>query len=107
MSGVLDLTGLVQIEAIRVRLDVKIKKDSGNVAAVSSDVGGTQVLFERNFIDVRSILLTPKFNVVNGAMTAIYDFVDAANPTEFFVYLYKTSDGSRVSGEVSWQAEGF
>ncbi|RLB61668.1 MAG: hypothetical protein DRH08_13580 [Deltaproteobacteria bacterium] len=107
MSGVLDLTGLVQIENIRLRLDVKIKKDSGNLSASSGDVGGTQVSFAQNFIDVRSILLTPKFNVTNGAMTAIYDFVDIPNPTEFFVYLYRTSDGLRVSGEVSWQAEGF
>ena len=39
------------------------------------------------------------------ARIAIYDFVDAPNPTSFKVLLFDTS-GNRVSGDFSWQARG-
>lgn len=113
MSGVLDLTGLTKICAIRLRLDVKIKKDSGNVIHDHiANPTGTLVTFEQDFIDVRSIITTAAvgnatYPPVGEARVAIYDFVDVPNPTDFRVLMFRLSDGAPVSGPVSWQAEGF
>jgi hypothetical protein len=54
------------------------------------------------FVDIEGISVTP-----NGtaARIAIYDFVDAPNPTSFKVLLFDTS-GNRVTGGFSWQARG-
>jgi hypothetical protein len=54
------------------------------------------------FIDVDSISVTA---AGTSPVIAIYDFVDAPNPTTFKVLLYNTS-GSRVSGTFSWTARG-
>ena len=107
MTGTLDLEPLVRIESIRIRLNVKVKKDSGNVFADVNDVGGTPVTFEQSFIDIRSIITTAQLGAGGVPLVAIYDFVDVPNPTGFTVYVYRLSDGVRVSGDVSWQAEGF
>jgi len=108
MSTVLDLTGLIEICAIRLRLDVKIKKDSGRVAHDHiANPADTTVIFEQAFIDIRSIITTMKVGPSTEARVAIYDFVDIPNPTEFKVLGFKLLDGAPVSGEISWQAEGF
>lgn len=95
-------TNFVTINGLNVRFDVKLKNDAGSVAAVSTDVGGTVVPFNVSFVDVGSITVTPSGTV---ARIAIYDFVDAPNPTSFKVLLFDTS-GARVSGNASWSAKG-
>lgn len=108
MTGVLDLTGLALIERVRLRLDVKIKKDSGSEFHDHiADPTGTTVTFNRTFIDIRSILVTAALGAGSTPITAVYDFVDVPNPTEFKVLLFRTSDGVAVSGNFSWQVEGF
>ena len=69
---------------------------------VTLHAGGTPVAFGINFVDVESISVTPSGTV---AQIAIYDFVDAPNPTRFKVLLFDTS-GNRVSGSFSWSARG-
>jgi len=54
------------------------------------------------FVDVESIQVTPKGT---GAVNAVYDFVDAPNPTDFSVYLFDSA-GARVSGDFSWTTRG-
>lgn len=93
---------LLQINGLNVRLDVKIKNDMGTGTANSADSGGTTVNFNTSFIDVESITVTPSGTT---ARIAIYDFVDAPNPTSFKVLLFDTA-GTRVSGPFSWQARG-
>mgnify|MGYP003640289659 CR=1 FL=1 len=93
---------VVRINSIRLRLDVKLRTDQGFGSALSTDALGTQVLFNAGFVDVQSIQVTPKGTT---ATTALYDFVDIPNPTEFKVYLFNTA-GTRVSGDFSWQARG-
>jgi len=93
---------LVSISGLNVRFDVKLKNDSGVVSAVSTDSGGTTVAFSVSFVDVTSITVTPKGT---AARIAVYDFVDAPNPTSFKVLLFDTS-GNRVSGDVSWSVKG-
>lgn len=93
---------LLRLSQIRVTLAVKKIYDSGVGTADETDVGGTEVTFNKTFIDIRNILVSPKGT---SAIIAVYDFVDAPNPTSFFVYLFDAS-GTRVSGDFSWDAEG-
>ena len=93
---------LLQVSALNIRLDTKIKNDMGNGTANSGDTGGTTVNFNVTFVDVESITVTPTGTT---ARIAIYDFVDAPNPTSFKVLLFDTS-GNRVTGGFSWQARG-
>jgi predicted phage tail protein len=93
---------LLQITALNTRLDSKQRNDSGNGTANAADSGGTTVNFAVPFIDVDSISVTPAGTT---SITAVYDFVDAPNPTSFKVLLFDSS-GTRVSGGFSWSARG-
>ena len=93
---------LQMISGLNVRLDSKQRTDSGNGTAAAGDSGGTLVTFNLAFIDVDSISVTPANTT---AVIAVYDFVDAPNPTSFKVLLFNTS-GTRVSGSFSWTARG-
>lgn len=94
---------LLLLTGLNVRLDSKLKTDSGTGTANSGDAGGTTVNFNVAFVDVDSITVTPSGT---SATFAVYDFVDAPNPTSFKVLLYNTS-GNRVNGSFSWSARGF
>ena len=94
---------LIEVASLNIRLSGKLKTDSGSGAAVSSDSGGTTVTFSVAFIDVNSIVVTPSGT---AARYALYDFVDAPNPTTFKVLLFDAA-GARVSGGFSWTARGF
>lgn len=93
---------VLRINSIRLRLDVKLRTDQGSGSALAGDVGGTQVNFNVDFVDVQSIQVTASGTT---PITAIYDFVDIPNPTEFKVLLFDAS-GSRFSGDFSWTARG-
>jgi hypothetical protein len=93
---------LMLLTALNVRLDSKLRNDAGSGTANSGDSGGTTVNFNVPFVDVQSISVTP--SSTTGVM-AVYDFVDAPNPTSFKVLLFNTS-GTRVSGGFSWSARG-
>ena len=93
---------LLQLNGLNVRLDSKLLNDSGTGNAVSTHSGGTVVAFNRIFVDVSSVSVTP---LATSAVTAVYDFVDAAYPVSFKVLLFNSS-GVRVSGAFSWSARG-
>ena len=110
-----DLESLVIVEGIRIRLNVKIKKDSGRVIVPGSGVItmsfvsvfstpklSTEV---RSFIDVQNITTTAKAGPGGTLRHAIYDFVDVPNPATFDIYLYNAA-GVPIGGEVGWQVEG-
>jgi hypothetical protein len=94
--------GVLRIESLHGQADVKEITDSGTGTANAGDSGGTTVTFNKDFVDVESLTVTPK-----GATAAFatYDFVDDPNPTDFDVYLWD-KDGNRVSGDFSWKARG-
>ena len=94
---------VLEVENFNLRLDSKLKNDSGSGTSLSTDVGGTVVNFGIPFVDVNAISVTP-----NGTtpIIAIYDFTDVPNPTSFKVLLYNTS-GTRVTGNFSWSARGY
>jgi predicted phage tail protein len=95
---------LLEITALNIRLDSKQRNDSGTATANASDSGGTVVNFavSPGFVDVDAISVTP---LATSAVTAVYDFVDAPNPTQFKVLLFNSS-GTRISGAFSWSARG-
>ncbi len=95
---------LLELTGLEVRLDVKRKSDGGMATANAADTNGTVVNFNRQFIDVDSITVTPQGS---GSIIAVYDFADTPYPTSFSVYLYNSTTGARVSGPFSWSAEGF
>lgn len=91
------------LKGLEVKLDSKIKNDSGTGTAVYNDIGGTSVVFNKSFVDITSITVTP---MGSTPRMAIYDFVDAPNPTGFTVYLYD-ENGTRINGAFSWSARGY
>jgi predicted phage tail protein len=93
---------LMLLTALNLRLDSKLRNDAGVGTANSGDTGGTTVNFNVPFVDVESITVTA---LSTTGVIAVYDFVDAPNPTSFKVLLFNTS-GSRVSGSFSWTARG-
>jgi predicted phage tail protein len=93
---------LMELTSLNYRLDSKLRNDFGTATANAGDTGGTTVNFTINFVDVEAISVTPSGTVPR---IAIYDFVDAPNPTSFKVLLFDTS-GNRVSGAFSWSARG-
>lgn len=93
---------LLEITALNVRLDSKQKTDQGTGTANASDAGGTVVNFNIPFVDVDAVSVTP---ATTTPVFAVYDFVDAPNPTSFKVLLFNTS-GARVNGNFSWSARG-
>lgn len=65
--------GLYEISKISVRLDSKLKDDAGSVSALSTDTLGTIVNFNKEFIDVQSINLSPSGTT---PIVPVYDFKD-------------------------------
>lgn len=63
--------GLYEISQISVRCDSKLKNDAGNVDAVLSDASGTIVNFNKEFVDVQSITVSPSGTT---AIIPVYDF---------------------------------
>lgn len=94
---------VIKCDGLNIKLANKLKTDAGTGTANSADSGGTTVNFGASFVDVTSIVVTP---AGTAARFAIYDFVDAANPTSFKVLLFNTA-GTRVSGDFSWTARGY
>jgi len=88
---------------LTISLDVKKELDSGFVTALAADVGGTQVVFNKDFKDVDSITVSPTKSP--EPLNAIYEFIDVPNPTEFKVLVYD-SIGTRVNCVCSWKARG-
>ena len=90
------------LAGLSLKLAAKLKTDSGSVAAVASDPGGTAVAFAQAFAAVTAITLTPAGTT---PLTAVYSFAGGANPTTFKVLLFDSS-GTRANGTVSWTARG-
>lgn len=97
-----DSLGLVRINSLRLRLDVKLKTDSGRVTT-DGITGVATVPFNISFVDISSIQVS--INSTAGDI-ATYDFTDVPNPTDFDV-ISKTNAGAILgSAEISWNVRG-
>ena len=97
-----DTSALLITRPLNYRLDVKQKTFQGMVNAVSTDAGGTLVDITGLFLDVGSIVLSA---LSTTPVYAVYDFVDAPNPTGFKVLVFNSS-GVRISATVSFTLRG-
>jgi hypothetical protein len=101
-----DNHALAVITRVNLRLDVKEKDDAGSGTAVSTDATGTWVSFNKSFVDITSLDVTAAYQSGIDGIIAQPDFADAPNPTGFSVYLFRRSDGTRLSGAFSWKVKG-
>jgi len=97
-----DDKSLVEFFNFKILLDVKREMDSGQVNAISTDAGGTVVLFNKPFKDVDSVTVTTQETTV---AIAVADFVDIPNPTQFKVLVFDSAF-ARISKLVYWKARG-
>lgn len=91
------------INTMEVKLDSKIKSDNGKGTSSSSDTTGTTVYFNKSFVDVVNITITP---LGTTRKTFACDFEDIPNPTFFKVYIYDMN-GNRITSDFTWSAEGY
>lgn len=94
---------ILQMNSLYVSTGLKLQDDAGSGTAAAGDPTGTTVTFNKSFIDIVSITVTP---LSTTARLAVYDFDDVPDPTAFSVYLFDSS-GNRVSGDFSWTARGY
>lgn len=104
---------MCKIWGLQAKVDVKYAVDGNVIAVNGTDVGGTEVEIPgdaasghgtKTFSDIDSITLAP-LDDNDQAITAIYEFTDVANPTEFYIYCFDNA-GRRVDATVSWKVRG-
>jgi predicted phage tail protein len=91
------------VNTMEVKLDSKIKSDSGKTTANAGDTNGTIVNFNKPFVDVQHIGVTP---LGTTRKSYVCDFTDIPNPTFFKVYIYDMN-GNRITSDFTWSAEGY
>jgi len=91
------------VNTMEVKLDSKIKSDNGKTTANAGDVNGTVVNFNKPFVDIVNITITP---LGTTRKTFVCDFTDVPNPTFFKVYIYDMN-GNRITSDFTWSAEGY
>lgn len=96
-------TGLIKINSVRYRLDVKQKTDQGVANVLASDTSGTVVVFNKPFIDIDSITATPK---AIDKKIAVVDYEDIGNQDRCTIYAYDIVTGARVDATVNWIVRG-
>lgn len=104
-------TDLLEVSALNIRLDTKLKTITAMVSCVSSDSGGTIVYLtddwtsggNKLFVDVDAIVLTAGGTT---PVTAVYDFTDTTNPLSLKILLFDNA-GARVTGTCSMTVRGF
>lgn len=69
-----DTVGLYLLNNLSTVLDAKLINDAGTVSAVSTDTNGTIVNFNKEFIDIQSINVSPSGTTL---LTPVYNFQDA------------------------------
>jgi hypothetical protein len=98
------ITSLAIFRRLTVSISVKEAVDSGSIACYATDVKpGTKVYFTKTFKDVDS--LTATVESPTEPYEVVISWVDAPNPTFFYIMVFDTS-GGRVSKQVSWKARG-
>lgn len=95
--------GLVRINNIRFKLDVKQKTDQGQANVFATDPNGTIIYTNKAFLDIDSVVATPK---AIDAKIAVTQFDDVGNQDRFMVLVFDRATGNRVNATVSWQVRG-
>ncbi len=77
-----DNKALYTLKSLSCRLDSKTKADSGSKALLSTDSLGTYINFNKEFLDVTSIILSPSGTT---ALSAVYDFQDQLSSANYSI----------------------
>jgi hypothetical protein len=93
---------LMEIFDLRVSLSIKRENDGGFGNSPATDTLGTVVYFNKAFIDVESITVTP---ISTSSCYAVVDFSDIPNPDSFKVRIYDNA-GVRITKDFRWDARG-
>lgn len=93
---------IYRLSGLNIRLDVKEETDVISVVADAGDAGGTEVLFNKEFIDVRSITAGMQGNTP-GFVT--WDFLDAPDPTGLLAMAWDAA-GNRDTRTVTFTIRG-
>lgn len=75
-------TGVYNLESLSVKLDSKLLNDAGTVSCLSTDTLGTIVNFNKEFVDVTSITVSPQGTT---AIIPVYDFRDSVDAATYSV----------------------
>jgi hypothetical protein len=95
-------SSLYQMDSLNIRLDAKSITETGRINCLATDTDGTLVTFQKRFIDIESINVTP----LNSSFVAtVPDFVDVPNPTFFRIRCFD-SNGNRITSNVSYTIQG-
>jgi hypothetical protein len=97
-----DDKSLMALYNLMVSLNVKRENDGGFATALGSDTVGTVVRFNKTFVDVEGITVTP---VSNTSTFSTFEFVDAPFPTSFTVKVFDNA-GVRITRDIRWNARG-
>ena len=89
-----------------LQLDSKLKSDAGT-AVITDALLGVEVLFNKQFVDVTS--LVPGAEGDGSAVVypqIVFDFVDNPYPLSFWVFKFDNV-GAKITGSVPWIAKGY
>jgi hypothetical protein len=92
---------LVKINGINVKLNVKLRSDSGSATAVATT--GVVVNFGYAFVQCDTPIVQPQGST---PLIPVVIFAGGANPTSFTVHLYNLA-GADVGGAFSWTVRGY
>jgi len=102
--------GLVRINSIRYKLDIKQKTDQGQAQIFASDYdagnpssSGTVVVLNKPFLDLDSVVATAK---ANDAKIVVTNFDDVGNQDRFRAVAFDRATGNAVDATISWNARG-
>jgi hypothetical protein len=93
---------LYKLSSVKLQLALKTEIDSGKNLIADFVTGVCTVYFNRDFVDVTSITVTP---LSTARREWAVEFVDEANP-EFFKVRMWDSNGNLTATDFTWQATG-
>ena len=95
--------GMIKVNSVRYKLDVKQKTDQGQAAVLASDTLGTEVIFNKTFLDIDSVTGTARDSL---SKTVVITFDDVGNQDRCKIFAFLNSTGARVDADVSWITRG-
>ena len=91
------------IDKLQLNLTAYTVMDAGTVSSVSTDTNGTSVTYNKTFVGVISVTLTPN---TTTAAYCTYNWINPADPTQGFRVKTFDGGGSRITATVSWKVRG-
>lgn len=94
--------GLLSVRTLALRVQLKQENDGGSATALAADVNGTRVNFNKNFLNVVSINVTPE-----SASPYVVSYIkDPSFPPQYFDVRIWDLSGNRQTVDFTWQAQG-